>query len=393
MSSWDEFVLKEELQFLSTFDVELVTFTGFNSAEIDVLLNAPEKNPITEPDKAIPPLPDRAVSCVWDVWVFKGEHRLGCLNALEATSYEALLSEEKAGLVLCDPPYNVPIGGNVSRRTGAREFCMASGEMSGSEFTSFLRTCFGHLSRYATDGSLSLQFMDFRHMQEMLAAGHEVYGNLLNLCVWAKTNAGMGPLWRSQHELCFVWKNGTALHVNNVALGRHGRNRSNVWSYPGGNVGACARDREEREHVTPKNAQMIQDAILDVSRRGEIVLDVFAGSSTTLVAADRSKRRGYGMELDHSTLILGSAAWRSRPGPRRAMRKRARLSPRPQRSAASCSSDRVGADEARTWPRSARGSLIPRPRRSAMAGLRRSISSNLDTRAIPGDARVSRSRR
>lgn len=305
MSSWDEVALKEELTFLSNFDFELVTFTAFSSAEIDVMLNAPAAVSSDEADDRLPPLPSEPISRLGDVWIFKGGHRLGCFNALEAVSYNVLMSGEKAGLVFCDPPYNVLIKGNVTGRSDAREFAMASGEMTAAEFTGFLNTTFEHLAHHSKDGSLSLQFMDFRHMREMLEAGHAVYGELLNLCVWAKTNPGMGSLWRSQHELCFVWKNGTEPHVNNVELGRHGRNRSNVWWYPGMNTGGRAADAYEREHVTPKNARMIQDAILDVSRRGDIVLDVFAGSSTTLVAAHRAKRRGYGMELDPLYVDLG----------------------------------------------------------------------------------------
>lgn len=314
MSSWDDIVLKEELQFLSDFDVDLVTFTGFSSAELDVVLNTPGKPTGDDPDDVLPGLSQQAVSRLGDIWRFKKGHRLGCFNALEESSYKALLGEELANLAICEAPYNVPVGGHVTRRPDAREFPMASGDMTQAEFTEFLSTSFRHLAKYSADGSLSLQFMDFRHMEEMLAAGKPVYGPLLNLCVWTKTNAGMGSLWRSQHELCFVWKSGTAAHVNNVELGRHGRNRSNVWPYPGANTGGRALDAEAGEHVTPKNVAMIQDAILDVSRPGEVVLDVFGGSCTTLVAAHRAKRRGYAMELDPLYVDLGVRRMERRTG-------------------------------------------------------------------------------
>ncbi|TXN03825.1 DNA modification methylase [Methylobacterium sp. WL64] len=294
LSSWDPSALKDELAFLADFDIDLVSFTAFSSAELDVILNAPEDNP----DDALPEPLKQAISQLGDIWTFDGGHRLGCLDVLSEVSLPALMAGVLANLVLCDPPYNVPVAGHVTGRVGAREFAMASGEMSVPEFTAFLHAVFELLWKHAEDGSLSLQFMDWRHMQEMLAAGHAIYQQLLNLAVWAKTNPGMGSLWRSGHELCFIWKKGTAPHINNVELGRYGRNRSNVWSYPGANGFARAGDPDGLEHVTPKNVAMIQDAILDVSRRGDIVLDAFSGSGTTLVAAHRAKRRGYGLDID-----------------------------------------------------------------------------------------------
>ena len=295
MSSWDAEALRDELGYLAAFDTDLVMFTAFSSAELDAILNCPREE---DPDDSLPGPLQQAVSRRGDIWLMAGGHRLACLDALNDVSYPALMVGELAILVLGDLPYNVRIAGHVTGRSGAREFAMASGEMSPEEFTAFLRSAFELLSAHAKDGSLSLQFMDWRHMREMLEAGHAVYGQLLNLAVWAKTNPGMGSLWRSGHELCFVWKKGKAPHINNVELGRNGRNRSNVWSYPGANCFARGRERDSLEHVTPKNVAMIQDAILDVSRRGDIVLDAFAGSGTTLVAAHRAKRRGYGLEID-----------------------------------------------------------------------------------------------
>lgn len=301
LSSWDPKALRDELGYLAALDTDLVSFTAFSSAELDVILNLPGEG---NPDDSLPAPLDQAVSRLGDIWVFAGGHRLGCLDALNSASYAALMAGELAALILCDMPYNVPIGGHVTSRSGAREFAMASGEMTLEDFTVFLRNAFELLSAHAKDGSLSLQFMDWRHMREMLAAGYAVYGRLLNLAVWAKTNPGMGSLWRSGHELCFIWKKGEAAHVNNVELGRNGRNRSNVWTYPGANCFARGRERDSLEHVTPKNVAMIQDAILDVSRRGDIVLDAFVGSGTTLIAAYRAKRCGYGLELDPAYVDL-----------------------------------------------------------------------------------------
>lgn len=246
LSSWDEVALKAELEFLSSADFELPTFTGFSSAEIDAQTNKPAAEAKVEDLRLNP----QVVSQRGDIWSFKGGHKLGCLDALDAASYAVVMGDEQAGLTLSDPPYNVPIRGNVTRRKNAREFAMGVGEMTSDDFTAFLATTFRHSAAHSREGSLSLQFMDFRHMGEMLAAGCQVYGKLFNLCVWAKTNPGMGGPRRSGHELCFVWKRGDAPHVDNVKLGRHGRNRSSVWTYPGANhqvmhVDAASR-RSER---------------------------------------------------------------------------------------------------------------------------------------------------
>ncbi len=139
--------------------------------------------------------------------------------------------------------------------------------------------------------------MDWRHLDEILRAGRAVYTEFKNLCVWAKTNAGMGSFYRSQHELVFVFKKGTAAHVNNLQLGKHGRNRSNVWIYAGQNSFGKSRDQELASHPTVKPIRMVADAIADASHRDEIVLDAFAGSGTTLLAAQKVGRRGFGMEI------------------------------------------------------------------------------------------------
>jgi len=213
-----------------------------------------------------------------------------------------LMGKERAAMVFVDPPYNVPIDGHASG-LGAihhRSFPMASGEMDRSEFTAFLRQAFRNLAAFSIDGSLHYICMDWRHLAELLAAGRDIYDELKNLCVWVKDNGGMGSLYRSQHELVFVFKQGSGSHRNNVQLGQFGRNRSNVWHYPGAN--SFARCGEEGNllalHPTVKPVAMVADAILDCSARGEIVLDAFLGSGTTLIAAERTGRRCCGLELD-----------------------------------------------------------------------------------------------
>jgi DNA modification methylase len=207
---------------------------------------------------------------------------------------------EQARMVFSDPPYNVKIDGHVggSGKTKHREFAMASGEMSGHEFTQFLSTAFGNMAEASMDGSIHYLCMDWRHMGEMLAAGHQVYDELKNLIVWAKDNGGMGTFYRSRHELIFAFKKGGAPHVNTFELGQHGRYRTNVWQYRGVNTMRAGRMEELALHPTVKPVQMIADAIRDVSGRGEIVLDVFGGSGSTLIAAEKTGRRGYLVELD-----------------------------------------------------------------------------------------------
>ncbi len=302
-AGWDRTLLALEFQYLSeledAFDLSL---TGFELPEIDValselVLDGGEDGP--DPADEVPEVaPGPAVSQAGDIWHI-GAHRLICGNSLARETYAALLGDARAQMVFTDPPYNVPIDGHVcgSGSVQHREFAMASGEMSPAEFTDFLSRVFSHLAEFSADGSIHFQCMDWRHMGEMLSAGGKAYGELKNLCVWAKTNGGMGSLYRSQHELVFVFKAGRAPHINNVELGRHGRYRTNVWTYPGVNSFGGAQG-DLALHPTVKPVALVRDAILDCSHRNGIVLDAFAGSGTTLVAAEQTGRRGFGIEID-----------------------------------------------------------------------------------------------
>jgi DNA modification methylase len=231
-----------------------------------------------------------------------GRHRLLCGNALDHVSYERLMRGTAARLVFTDPPYNVPIDGHVSGkgRVRHREFLMASGQMISTQFTRFLTTALELAIRHSAPGSLHYVCMDWRHQHELLTAALGIYAELKNLCVWVKDNAGMGSLYRSQHELIYVFKNGRTRHRNNVELGQHGRNRSNVWQYPSPNQ--FGRKGEEGNlaalHPTVKPVALIADAILDCSARGDVVLDPFLGSGSTLLAAERVGRVCRGIELD-----------------------------------------------------------------------------------------------
>jgi len=208
----------------------------------------------------------------------------------------------RADLVITDPPYNVVIDGHASGLGKARhrEFAMGSGEMSDGEFTAFLGKVMALSMLSSKPGSLAYYFMDFRHIRQIIAAGMFVYGDPKNLCVWVKNNAGMGSFYRSQHELIYLFKNGEGPHRNNIQLGKYGRYRTNVWKYPAANT--FSRSGPDGDllalHPTPKPVSLIADAIMDSTRRGELILDPFLGSGTAVIAAERAGRVCYGLELD-----------------------------------------------------------------------------------------------
>jgi DNA modification methylase len=300
-AGWDEDLLAEELKgLLATenlgFDIGVI---GFEVAEMDALVEGLTPEEPGDPEDDV--LPDTAPLRValGDIWQL-GRHRLICGDALDAGVVGLLMDGELARMVFTDPPYNVKIDGHVggSGKIKHREFAMASGEMTVVEFTAFLTGAFRNLADHSVDGSIHFLCMDWRHMGEMLAAGHAVYDALKNLIVWAKDNGGMGTFYRSRHELIFAFKKGEAPHVNSFELGQHGRYRTNVWNYRGVNTMRKGRIEELMLHPTVKPVQMIADAIKDVSARGEIVLDTFAGSGSTLIAAEKTGRRARLVELD-----------------------------------------------------------------------------------------------
>jgi len=301
-SGWDRETLAIELQFLTELELDFdVTVTGFEMAEVDLLLAVGDKpDAKADPADAVPEVADGpTVTRPGDIWQV-GRHRLICGDALSPETYTRLLAGEQAQMVFTDPPYNVKIDGHVSGLGAAkhREFAFASGEMTEDEFTRFLARAFANLANAAADGAIHFVCMDWRHQGEVLAAARGTYTELKNLCVWAKTNGGMGSLYRSQHELVFVFKSGRAPHINNVELGKHGRYRTNVWSYAGANAFSATRDDDLAMHPTVKPVALVADAILDCSKRKGLVIDAFGGSGTTLVAAERTGRRGAAIEID-----------------------------------------------------------------------------------------------
>ena len=300
-AGWDKEILAIELQGLVdlNFDVEL---TGFSLAEVDLVLDeASDADPDTRdaPEDAVPAQSGAPVTRRGDLWAL-GRHRLLCGDTRSAADLDRLMAGASADLVFTDPPYNVAIDGHVCG-LGAikhREFAFASGEMSKLQFTEFLATTLSNLSRVMRDGAIAFVCMDWRHMAELLAAGRSAFSELKNLVVWNKTNGGMGAFYRSKHELVFVFKQGTAPHTNSFSLGETGRYRTNVWDYAGISSMGADRSDELAMHPTVKPVALIADAIRDCSRRGEIVLDGFGGSGSTLIAAEKTGRCARLVEYD-----------------------------------------------------------------------------------------------
>jgi DNA modification methylase len=319
-SAWNERLLAEQLKILSEAELDFsLEVTGFEMGEIDLMIEnlSPAIGGVDDPADALPESSPIQVTCTSDLWQL-GKHRVLCGDALSEESYKLLMGDCLAQVVFTDPPYNVPISGNVTGKGKHHhhEFVMASGEMSEAEFTRFLSKTFSHLARWTFPGSIHYVCMDWRHMKELRAAGDNTYSELKNVCVWVKDNAGMGSFYRSQYELVFVFKNGKSPHRNNVQLGRFGRSRTNVWNYPGAN--SFSRSSGEGNllalHPTVKPVAMVADAIMDCSARGDIVIDPFLGSGTTLIAAERTGRICCGLELDPRYVDTAIRRWHAFTG-------------------------------------------------------------------------------
>jgi DNA modification methylase len=296
-AGWDRSLLAQEFRYLAELEIDFdLTITGFEAPEIDILIEGLTVPPVGEDD--VPALPASAVTRIGDVWQV-GPHRLICGDSTKAETYARLLGDDRADAIFTDPPYNVKIDGFVCGAGAVkhREFKMASGEMTEAQFVAFLSQVFEQLAAFSKAGSLHYVCIDWRHVGEMLAAGKQAYSELKNIAVWCKTNAGMGSLYRSQHEFVCVFKAGAGAHTNNVQLGRFGRNRSNVWTYAGANAFGGGRDDLEL-HPTCKPVALVADAIRDCTRRDALVLDAFGGSGATLVAAEKTRRRAAAIELD-----------------------------------------------------------------------------------------------
>ncbi|BAQ16628.1 site-specific DNA-methyltransferase [Methyloceanibacter caenitepidi] len=312
-SAWDLEILSLELGELELALPEIgldLSITGFEPAEIDMVFDSIADGTADPIDEEVEPLEGPAVSWAGALFVL-GRHRLLVGDARDETAFAQLMGGEIAEMGIHDPPYNVRIQGNVGGRgrIKRREFACASGEMTSAEFEAFLKETLGLCADNSIDGAIHYVFMDWRHIADLTSAGTDAFDELKNVCVWVKNNAGQGSFYRSEHEFVFVFKHGQAPHLNNFGLGAGGRNRSNVWRYAGVNTFRAGRMDELKMHPTVKPVAMIADAMRDCSRRGSIVLDAFAGSGTTIIAAEQTGRRAFCLEIDPHYADVAIRRW------------------------------------------------------------------------------------
>lgn len=285
-------------------DIDL-GLTGFSPGEIDVVLSEDED----PDDEVIPAVPESPRVRPGDIWQL-GEYRIACGDGRKVAFLQRLEGEDEAiDCAFLDPPYNVKINGHANAKGRHREFAMASGDMREAEFRTFLADTLGACAKVSRDGAIHFVCMDWRHMDDVTASVANIYSDLLNICVWNKSNAGMGSLYRSKHEIVFVYRVGSAPHTNNVELGKHGRNRTNVWDYASVNSMQGSRREDLALHSTVKPVAMVADAYCDVTRQGDLVLDIFLGSGTSLIAAERVGRRFRGLDIDPAYVDLAMQRW------------------------------------------------------------------------------------
>ena len=303
-SQWNEQLLGEVLRDLSLADLDFeLDAIGFSVCEIDLKIEAVMS--VGEgPDQDDEPaeLGDGpAITSPGDVWLFGGKHRMLCGDVLDPENWATLMDGAKGNMVFSDPPYNLPVNGFISGlgKIRHREFHSASGEMNRHQFTTFLADVFSQMARNVEGRSLAYICMDHRHLVEMMTAGESSFSEFKTLCVWVKHAGSMGGIYRNQMELIFIWKAGRGRNRDNVSLGKYGRTRTTVWNYPG-IAGFRYSEGGDllKTHPTCKPVRLVADAILDVTARGEIVIDPFLGSGTTIIAAERTGRIAYGMEID-----------------------------------------------------------------------------------------------
>lgn len=305
---WNLPELKLELEELEIGELDL-SVSFFTEQELDIILTE-EPDQAGQDDVDLEP-PSDPVSRPGDLWLLGKGHRILCGNSLDAESFKTLLGDSLARAVMTDPPYNVKIAGNVSGNGKIKhgEFKFASGEMNAEQFQNFLFTVHELCANHLEQGSVVYSFMDWRSIDLLTAAAREAGLSHINTAVWYKGAGGMGSFLRSAHEFCGIFCKGDKPKVNNVELGKHGRDRTNVWVYPGANRPGTSSGEMLKDHPTPKNLEMCAEAIRDVTLRGDIVLDPFLGSGTTLMAADQTRRYCYGIELDRGYVDVCIRRW------------------------------------------------------------------------------------
>lgn len=311
-SGWTVELLELEFQKISVLDASFdLTLTGYTAAEIDPMLN-PKVLP-DDDDDALPKLRKLATTRPGDIWI-AGKHRVGCGDCGDLAFLQQIVGEQSVDGAFLDPPYNLKVDGNVAGAGRHREFMMASGEMSDAEFRAFLNDRLGACVKVSKDGAVHFVSIDHRHVEHVADVGAALYGTRLNIAVWVKSNGGMGSLYRSRHEFVMIFRVGKAAHYNSVELGKHGRTRTNVWEYPSANSLKGDRRQDLKLHPTVKPFRLVADAIRDVTRPGEIVLDGFLGSGTTLLACERTGRVCRGVEIDPQYVDCAIERWMDATG-------------------------------------------------------------------------------
>ena len=312
---FDKAELSLEFQDLLSINPDCdLTITGFEMGEIDVIIDfkaslADIDEEILEPDDSPP------TTKMGDIFQL-GEHRIICGDSLLEKSFQELMGNDRAQMCFTDQPYNLRINGHVSGlgKNKHDEFAQGSGEMSSAKFEDFLFGSLDFMCKFSNSGAIFFCCMDWRHTSEIQNAAQRAKLITKNICVWVKDNGGMGSLYRSRHEFVFVFKHGDSPHINNVQLGKHGRNRTNVWETPGCNTMRKGRLDDLAMHPTVKPIPLVAEAIKDCSNRGGIILDPFGGSGTTLIACEKTGRKARLVEIDPKYVDVTIKRWQSLTG-------------------------------------------------------------------------------
>lgn len=313
-SKWNYQELSLELAELSKLslaedEAPIVHLTGFEPAEVDEIVTDLDADSFDSADDITFDPPGNPISRVGDIWLL-GSHKLCCADNRDTSALNELMKNQKADLAILDPPYNCRVADVVGRgHTKHQEFAMASGEMTDEEFATFLKQTLGVAASVSRDGAAHYVFMDWRNIEKLNAVGRLIYGALLNVIVWVKTNAGQGSFYRSQYELISVFRVGKSQHLNNIQLGKYGRSRSNVWKFAGANSFRAGRMSDLRAHPTVKPIALVCDIIRDCTRRGDTVLDTFCGSGTTILACERLGRHAIGIEIEPRYVDVAIRRW------------------------------------------------------------------------------------
>ena len=314
-ADWDIEQLRLEIEEILAVHVDLDPGQiGMSVGEIDKLLSVREADP---DDDAIPALPSHAISRQGDIWICSDRHRVGCGDCRDLAFLQRVVGPRQVDGCISDPPYNRQVAGDATTGRGRvrhEEFAMASGEMSDEAYEKFLGEALSAAAQVSRDGAVHFVFIDHQHVDKLLGVARNVYSQRLNICVWNKSNAGMGGLYRNKHELIGVFKVGAGPYFNAVQLGKHGRNRTNVWDYASVNTFGGSRRRDLELHPTVKPVGLVADAIMDVTRRDDLVLDGFLGSGTCLLACERTGRRCRGAEINPAYVDLALQRWSERTG-------------------------------------------------------------------------------